>query len=584
MRPLPLFNSGSHLEKRFFARALSLAACIVLITLQVPAFAQGELPGFAPGMGGGGPPSGGKGSPPPPSNMPESHAASGGTDSSIGQGNEPNLPAEPLQVSKKTRAQIGTDGDADAQGLEGETKKKFYGLYYSEEAGEYRHRVVFPLWAERKKPSKVDPTRSDRASLFTPLYYNRRAPDHQDDILFPIAWNLKNPLEQKRTTVVGPFVNRRTKTETDDWLLPLYATGTRPDGGYTVIPPLLTYRNRDIKGGLNIIGPAFCSWKGGQNCDVRTAHDVSMGLAPFYFFGQNNHRQYEIIPPLAHYYRYDLGLQSWTNIWGPYYRRHTEKREMMHLIPFYWSIWGENERHTTVAPLFHYGYQGKENLLITPLFLNKTSKEEHKTFVTWGYARHRGETELDMITPLYWNYRDPRIGLQRHLFFPFFYSNESPRESMTTVFPFFSHRSRYGLSSSLWITPLFNTSRGQNKWSTSVLPIAFFGQNGHDTHGVVAPFYFDFNSIKSRTTIVPPLLYGRFRGKDSLTHVVANTYYHERRYKNGKEWEFHLLPLLSFGQNPNGHFWNLLYGLAGYTRQGSASTIRALWMPIELSE
>ncbi len=541
--------------------------------------AQGELPDLQP-MGASPQPSGD----PPPSDMPETHAASGGVESSLPAGNEPTLPSDPLSISDETLKRIGTDGDPDSFGTGEDAERDFYGLYYNEQAGEYRYRVAFPVWAERTMPSLADPTKKDRASLYGGLYYNRRSPEHQDDILFPIAWNLKNPLEEARTTVVGPFVNRRTKTDTDDWLLPLYATGTRPDGGYTIIPPLLTYRNRDAAGGINIVGPGFCSWKGGQSCDTRTAQDIDLGIAPFYFFGQNEKRLYEVVPLLGHYYEFDNRMLSWTNIYGPYYRRHTDKREMFHLIPFYWSIWGKNERHTTVAPLFHYGYEDKANLLVTPLFVNRNSQEGHHTFVTWGYARHRGETELDMYTPLYWQFRDPRIGLSRHLLLPFFYSNESPRESMTTVFPLFSYKKRHGISHSLWVTPLFNTKKHPQGGSTTIAPFFFFGRNGHDSHAVVAPAYFDFESLHSRTTVIPPLLYVRARGKDSVTHVFANMYYQERNYRSGREWSFHFLPLLSFGETPNGHYWDVLFGLAGYRRQGPASTVKALWMPFQLSE
>ncbi len=515
--------------------------------------------------------------------MPETHAAEGGMETTLPQGDEPTLPDEPLSISKKTLSRIGSDGDAESLGTGDDATREFYGLYYNEKAGEYRYRVAFPIWAERKQPSLEKPEITDRASLYGGLYYNRRAPGNQDDILFPLAWNLKNPLEEARTTVVGPFVNRRTKTDTDDWLLPFYATGTRPDGGYTVIPPLLTYRDRNVDSGLNIIGPAFCSWKGGQSCDTRTAQDVSLGLAPFYFFGQDKKRQYEIITPLAHYYRYNSGLRAWTNIWGPYFRKHTEKREMFHMLPIYYSIWGEGERHTTLAPLFHYGYKGKENLLITPLFLNAHGENDSNTFVTYLYARHRGDTELDMYSPLYWQYRDPRIGLKRHFFFPFVYTNHSPRESTTAIIPLFSHKRRHGISNSWWLTPLFHTYSGIQSWEVDLLPLFYFGRDGHDTHAVAAPLFFDFKSLKNRTTIVPPLLYVRARTPDTLSHVLANIYYRERIYKNGKKWQVHLLPLLSYGQTPNGHFWNLLFGMAGYTREGPMTTVRALWIPIKTS-
>jgi hypothetical protein len=507
--------TGSQAQRVFTGAFLLLATTL----FASPALSQGELPGIAP-MGSPRP-STSSDNAPRPSDAPETHAASGGTETTLPEGDEPALPEEPLAMSKKTLERIGSDGDVEAMGTE-KAKREIYGLYYNEQAGEYRYRVAFPAWAERKKPSASDPAVTDRASIFGGVYYNRRAADVRDDIVFPVVWNLREPLTEKRTTVVGPFVNRRTKKESDDWLLPFYATGKRPDGGYTILPPLLTYRNRDINGGLNIIGPAFCSWEGGQSCDVRTAPDIKMGVAPFYFFGQNKKRQYEIIPPLGHYYKYDIRQQSWTNIWGPYYRRHTEKREMFHLIPGYFSIWGKNERHTTVAPLFHYGYEGAKNLLVTPLFLNANGKNGEHTFVTWGYARHRGDTELDMITPLYWNYRDERIGLDRHLLFPLFYSNESPRESTTTVVPLFSYKKRHGLSYSLWISPLFNVAEGPERWSTALLPSFYFGRNGHNKHHVVAPLFFDFKSLHSRTTILPPLLYVRHRTKDTLTHLLGN--------------------------------------------------------------
>ena len=38
-----------------------------------------------------------------------------------------------------------------------------------------------------------------------------------------------------------------------------------------------------------------------------------------------------------------------------------------------------------------------------------------------------------------------------------------------------------------------------------------------------------------------------------------------------------------YGESPNGHWWNLFYGLAGYSRKGSSTKMRAMWIPIQLS-
>ena len=222
-------------------------------------------------------------------------------------GSEPALPEEPLKLTQPTFDAIGSDAQPDSEelGRGPSTKRKFYGLYYQENSGKYQFKLVFPVWAERQMPSRTKPNETDRASLFAGLYYNRRSAERADDILFPLVWNLRDKLTQTRTTIVGPLVNRSAPGESDNWLAPLYFTGTRKTGGYTLIPPLLTYTNHDDQGGFNMVGPLFCSWKGGSNCDARTAQDIDFGVAPFYFYGQNVKTKYEIIPPLLHYYRYN---------------------------------------------------------------------------------------------------------------------------------------------------------------------------------------------------------------------------------------------------------------------------------------
>src|SRR5690606_27782189 len=185
--------------------------------------------------------------------------------------------------------------------------------------------------------------------------------------------------------------------------------------------------------------------------------------------------------------------------------------------------------------------------------LNKSGGNRQSTFVTWGYARHRGATELDMITPLFWHHRDPRIGLDRKLLFPFLYLNRSPRETTTALVPLFAHRKRYGISESIWVTPLFNYESHLRGSALSLHPLIHFGRNGHSRHRIVAPLYFDIEKLRNRTTIAAPVFL-RLRSEDSLHQVFLNTYYTERSYKNGTAWEFHLLPLFSYGKSPGGHF------------------------------
>lgn len=501
----------------------------------------------------------------------------------VAPGSEPALPERPLATPKSVLKRIGTDFDPDVEetGREQRTTHRFYGPYYEERSGKYRLRLAFPVWAERTQPSRLDPQVVDRASLFG-LYYNRRSNERADDVLFPLVWDLKNKITDDRTTIVGPFVHREAPEERDNWLAPLYFTGKRKYGGYTLIPPLLTYTNRTREGGFNLVGPLFCSYKGGTSCDPRTAEDIDFGIAPLYFYGQNAETKYEVIPPLLHYYRYNDRDLSWTNIWGPYYRRHTQKRDSLHLLPLYYSLWGEGERHTTVFPFFHYGYDRDSWLLANPLFMMSKGPKGHSTFVTWGYARHRGKTELDMITPFYWHYRDPALGLDQKLLFPFLYSRTSPRESSQAFFPFWGRFERFGVSKSTWVTPFFQHSTDLRGWSTNIHPFVYVGRSAASTHTVVAPFFWDFADATSRSTVAFPIFW-RFSDERSVSQLVGNVYYNETKVYGGSDWQVHIFPAFSYGETPDGHWWNVLYGLAGYTRRGKMTQVRTLWIPITTS-
>jgi hypothetical protein len=553
-----------------------------------PALAQmGPGSGMGmPGFGGGPGPGGGAAKKPKKKdpNEPETHAATGAGDEVVAPGGEPTLPEKPLEVSKRTERHIGSDLDPDGeeQGRSRVTTRRFYGPYYSETSGKYRFQLAFPVWANRSQPSRTNPAVTDSASVYGGLFYHRRSAEHADDVLFPLVWNLNDRVAKSRTTIVGPLLNRVAPFENDHWLAPLYFTGKRKNGGYTLIPPLLTYTNTDGQRGFNLVGPLFCSWQGGGSCDPRTAQKLDFGVVPLYFFGQDAETKYEAVPPLLHYYHYNDRTLGWTNIWGPYYREHTQKRDMLHLLPLYFSIDGKDEHHTTLLPFFHYGYDRNAWLFVNPLFLMAEGHHSEKTFVTYLYARYRGRTSLDMVTPLYWRFRDQDIDLDQHLLFPFWFSRTSPRESTHVLFPFYARSIRYGISDTMFVTPLFQHTHDVRGWSTNLHPIFYIGRDATNTHTVVAPFFWDFADPKSRTTVVAPIFW-RFANDKSISQLVGNVYYHETRKSTGNDWEVHVFPAFSYGKTPNGHWWNLLYGLAGYTHRGNTVQVRALWIPITLS-
>jgi hypothetical protein len=577
------------------ARSVNWRASLVICSISSIAWGQMGM------MGGGMSPMGsmGGGMGPPPSSKkpkkeekkrnedePELHAAPGASDEELGSGSEPTMPTDPLTIPDSINKRIGTDTplDEQEQGRATTTDRRFYGVYYAERSGKYGFRATFPpVWMQRTQPSRTKPEVTDVGNLYGMLYFRRRSAERADDILFPAFYNLRDKLTQSRTTILGPFVDRKSPTQWDRWAAPLYFQGGRPDGGYTIIPPLLYYSNRDKQGGTNVVGPAFCLFKGGTRCDTRTATDIDFGVAPLYFYGQNSERAYELIPPLIHYYDYNDRNLSWVNVWGPYYRSHTQKRDLLHVMPLYWSLTKPNgARHTTVLPFFHYGHEDKSWLFVNPLFWMSRGNQGERTFVTWGYARYRGRTELDMITPLFWHYRDPDAHVDEKLLFPFYYSKQSPRESTFTLFPFYSRKERFAVSKTTFITPFIQHSHDLTGWSTNVHPLLYLGRSGKQSHLVIAPVFYDFVGTESRATVAFPV-YWRFSSLTSTTQLIGNFYYSERKVHGGLDWQLHVFPLFSYGETPRGHWWNILYGLAGYTRDGGNTTARTLWIPIPLS-
>ena len=173
------------------------------------------------------------------------------------------------------------------------------------------------------------------------------------------------------------------------------------------------------------------------------------------------HASYEIIPPLLHYYSYSDQGNKETNLWGPFLWQRDRTGGVFNVMPFFWHSWGKNEEHITLFPFFHYGWEGTSHLLVTPLFVEAKGLDGSRTFVSPLYARYRGRTELDMVTPLFWWYRDPDIGLDLKMLLPFFYKSDSPTAHDTVVFPFYANFWMPGISNDTWITPLFEWKRSR---------------------------------------------------------------------------------------------------------------------------
>jgi hypothetical protein len=527
------------------------------------------------------------------------HDDSDSEPTTVQQRGEPVIapPADPLEISPEVKERIGSDADPalSLPPVSGDMHRSFFPVY-EERKGGYHLRALPPLWIEHTRDVATSPQATaagaratDRQSLFFGFFYDRRSPEMDADILFPGIWYVRDGAS--RLTVVGPLAHREAPGEHDNWLAPLVFEGRRKEGGgYFHSPLLLTTSHWSKEKSFHLTLNYFHDRRG---------TDVDWGFAPFAFGGDNGNldggrKKYTLVPFAFYYHREtEIDASSMTVV-GPYVHQDGLKREISDVLPFYFHIKGHpgtggvDEEHTTVFPLFHLGHKEDEHLVATALYLRRTTKSVDTMltpFVSYSTTRN-GATNLRAIgpiVPLFWQYRDRDVNTSSVGLAPLFYHSTSPR-GVDFLTPLFGRFEEYGVSKTYWVAPTLLFSSDTHGWEGDVLPLAFFGRSDKASHAVLAPVFWDFASPKGRTTVVLPL-HVRLADAtdDSITQVTGNTVYLQKRVAGGIDWQFHVVPLVSYGGMPHGHWWNFLYGLVGYSHETDGTeTLRALWLPIQL--
>ena len=505
----------------------------------------------------------------------------------VQQRGEPTVqaPADPLLVPPEMAARIGTDSDLRPSPPVGELTRQYF-PYYAERRGDYRFRMVPPLYLQHTR--YVDTPSEDDESLMGLLYYRRRSPKLDMDVLFPLAWRVRD--RENRVIVLGPVAHREAPLEHDNWVAPLVFEGERKDGGYFHSPALLTTSHWGAKGAFTLAGPYFRD---------RTGTDVDMGVAPFFFHGDTGNvdgarKTYTLIPPLLYFHREREIDESSLTVVGPVILKRDPKRSIFDVAPLFFHIQGKpetggvREEHTTLLPLFHYGVSDKQTLFVVPGYVRRVTPTAD-TLLTpiFSHASTRGgATSLTLVgplLPLFYNYSDKDIGYSAFGVFPFYYQNDGPT-GHSFLTPLFGRFESYGVSRTYYAFPNVIVSNDLHGWETDLLPVVFAGRSDDKSHTVLAPVFWDFTSKTGRTTVGAPL-YFRIadNADDSVIQVAANTLYMQKHVAGGTDWQFHVLPLFSYGESPNGYFWNILFGLTGFQREGSYARVKAFWLPIQVS-
>jgi hypothetical protein len=509
---------------------------------------------------------------------------------------EPEIapPTDPLAISPEVAARVGSDWNRGPPAPEGALTRTQWFPYYEERQGDSRLRLLPPFFIEHSRglrdPSQQlygVPKSEDTEGLYSLLYYRRRSPKLDMDVLFPAFWRVRDG--DSHTVVAGPFVHREAPNENDNWLAPLYFQGKRKDGGYFHAPLLLTTSHWGADGAFTLVGPYFRN---------RNGTEVNAGIVPFYFHGDNgntigNRSTYTLVPPLLFYHGDHETDGTSTTVVGPVIVQSDPKRDVFDVAPFYFHIHGKPEsggvaeEHTTLFPFFHYGHDPDETLFILPGYYRRITRTSD-TLLSFFYSHLEGRsgstslTAAGPVVPLWWDYRDRDLGLRTWALAPFFMNSQSPTEH-DWLTPLVGRFETYGQSSTWWVFPSFTFSSGTHGWENDLHPIVYVGRSDDASHTVIAPIFWDFASSKGRTTVGFPV-YWRFADAtdDSVLQVAANTVYLQKRVVGGIDWQFHFAPLFSYGENPTGYFWNVLFGLVGYSRYATGGQVRALWIPIDV--
>ncbi len=453
---------------------------------------------------------------------------------------------------------------------------------YLDRTGDVRTTAVFPFFYQRSAP--------DDYQLLAGPYYYRRGLELNVDVAFPVFWSFRTV--DSLTWVVPPVYYNRDADGFDWGVAPFVFDGRSGDDVYTVIPPLLTVAWANDERAYTFAGPF---WR------IRWENDEKWGIFPLVWVTDDEVSQNTIAAPF--FFRFvDQLERSALTIIPPFYHRITPDSAAWGLAPLLLHSHDDDGFAWTVPPaLFHYSVDGDDTRLLTPLF-GYFDVDGESTLITPVYQRHRGETELDAVFPIFWSWRDPQQYASALVIPPVLYTYSSPSEATTIAFPFFGrwhergdyttwatplvahYESHTEESAGTWIFPNIQFSHTPTSSTFNFHPLVYSTSADTHRHLVIAPIYWDFEDYEddSRVTIGFPLFW-RFRNGSTVSQLALNTYYHHYREGGVPGWEFHFFPLFAYGEpRPGDHWWSILYGLVGYRRQGEYARAQLFYVPFQV--
>ncbi len=419
----------------------------------------------------------------------------------------------------------------------------------------------------------------DQSFLLAGLYYHRAKKEDYDlglpplffagrdrfetylVVLPPFYWHFENEITYETTSVVPPAFWGTTEHGWRFGLIPLLYLARDKDRDHTLLGPLY-YGTRwphkdqfgeDVGHGRSHYFPLLLTYF--RKAPGLTHHGSSI----FYHYYEKEGDYMRMYSPLVWMWgNHRTDDRSWLVPPVAYVRRSPVRDDTM-LGLVYWDFHEHHKERTfAIAPLFARNwslYENRWRMWVAPTFdFGVRPKGYHFRLHPLFYLGKDGANSHLVIPPLFWKFKSEEDN--DTVFFPLFWRFEDLKykDTSTVVFPFW------------WD---FDDPRKQKRSQ-----VAF-------------PFYWDFSRGKtgSRTVVIPPLFW-RDKDPDSTMTGVLNVVHHKGREKGNRFWNFKIFPIVEFGHPPvpQGAYWSVLGGLAGWRRQGSAKRLKILWIPFDLSE
>jgi hypothetical protein len=506
--------------------------------------------------------------------------------------------------------------EADAAGADEDEISRFYLPplpFYQETTASSGFRLFFPLYYET-----WDDRAREHALGVLPFYWRWRGPDelHETDVVLGLYWRYRRP--ERFTDVAGPLYVSRTTDGYDVGLPPLFMVGADAETDYQILG--LYFWRFASETSTFALAPPFYYY--------RAPARLAYGVAPLVFGGETDGAGYATLLGLL-WHLYDDRTGASTSVVPPLFVDIDENGDWTAgVAPVLFFGGGEDSAHFTLFPAFHYAQDGEKWRFITPVAWyqddpeNDTSGGGALLYHWWN----EGPSYFRTLAPVWFSWGNDDTGEHNDVIGPV-YHGSTPVSSDWVGFPFwwdfhqyeksrsfgfmplfFHHTSLYEERSTTWVFPSFEysewprTGPDPEGWAFNLHPIVYVGADGEDSHQVVFPIWWNFDSPDSRTTIGFPLWWdfvdrtdgSRFwtafplvwhsSDPDSSLTVAVNTVYTEERQSDGTEsWHFHFIPLFDVGRaRPEDLSWSILYGLAGYERRGIYERIQIFWLPIEI--